>query len=236
MFNTNFLSMKIYKIFTILLSILLLSSCADLTQTGLTQLDNTTLKQKKCCKKGHVFAIRGFLGIWSRGMNTISYKAKDELHVASTSVGCVEQDRLADFIIKSYENHTLKPPIILVGHSFGADAVIDLSWNLYRKGIPVHLLIMTDPVVPKKIPPNVIHCYNVYKSHPMTDFIPAYRGIKVDAVDAGRTWVENVNLRTLPIDKDDVTHFNIDQYQPVQGMVLAEIQKEVLKTPDNQIE
>lgn len=218
--------MKTSKLFAALSLSLLLNGCADLTQCGMTRLDDHTLNPPKCTRKGHVFAVRGFLGIWSRGMNTISYRAENEMKVPSLSVGGVETSRLARFIVAKYNEHKLEPPIILVGHSLGADEVIDISWELYHAGIPVQLLLTTDPVMPRKIPPNVIHCYNVYKPH-WTDFIPFYRGIKVEAVDKSRTYLENVNMRQFPFDQEDVTHFNIDQYIPVQDMILSQIKKEL---------
>lgn len=210
---------------TTILSFFLISGCADLTQVRLTPLNNTILTQPHCvCHKGHVFAIRGFLGIWSTGMNTIAARTAGELHIPSTTIGCVEQGRLSRFIIQSFKEKQLTAPIILVGHSLGSDAIIDVAWDLYYAGIPVHL-VMTDPVMPRKIPPNVVHCYNVYKCHPKTDFIPIYRGVTVKAVDASRTKIENVNIREMSFDNDTITHFNIEKARPVQDMILADIER-----------
>lgn len=206
----------------------IVTGCADLTQAGFTRLDNTILVQPNCvCNQGHVFAIRGFLGIWSRGMNTIAWRTNHECNIPSTTIGSIEQSRLSQFIIKSYREGKLCPPIILVGHSLGSDDIIEIAWDLYPYHIPVALLAMSDPVMPRLIPPNVVHVYNLYKPHPLTDFVPIYRGVKVRAVDPSRTYVENVNVRKLAFDNERITHFNIDVVRPIQDMLLSEIRKTV---------
>lgn len=234
MLNYKLICLIIYRlaICFFLSTSLLLTGCADLTQAKLTPLDNSILIQPNCiCHKGHLFAIRGFLGIWSRGMNTISARAQNELHIPSTTIGSVERYRLTAFLIKSYKEGYLCSPIILVGHSLGSDDIIEVAWSLYAKGIPVYLLAMTDPVMPRRIPPNVVRCYNVYKCHPKTDFIPIYRGVTVKAINSSKTIVENINIRGMYFDNDTITHFNIEKAHPVQNMILNAVRRTMQECP-----
>lgn len=226
--KNHYFRLFIYRVIILLTFSFTTVGCADLTQAGFTQLDNSILYQDNCIhNEGHVFAIRGFLGIWSRGMNTISWRAKNEFHIPSTTIGSIEESRLANFIIRSYKEGCLHPPIILVGHSLGSDDIISIAWKLYYENIPIALLAMTDPVMPRPIPPNVLHCYNLYKPHPLTDCIPIYRGVRVYAIDPSRTYVENVDVRKLSFDNDRITHFNIDVVRPIQDLLLSEIRKTV---------
>ena len=98
---------------------------------------------------------------------------------------------------------------------------------LHESDIPVDLMILIDPNLPLAIPPNVKRCVNIFKSAPLRDAVPVFRGVRVRAVDARRTRVENIDLRTADpgFDTAAISHFNIASIRAVQDMALAEIAK-----------
>jgi hypothetical protein len=102
-----------------------------------------------------------------------------------------------------------------------------LSKLLNAGNVSVDLLILIDPTDPPTIPPNVRHCVNIFKSHPVVDDVPVFRGVKVRAADPNRTLIENIDLRTAQVgfDAKAINHFNIAKIEGVQDMVLAEIAK-----------
>lgn len=178
-------------------------------------------------RAGHVYCILGWLGIWSRGMDAIASRAQTELGVHAISLGNPEWRKLAGYIRNEYQARRLIEPLVLVGHSIGADDQVRVARALNDANVPIDLLLLIDPTVPPHIPPNVIRCVNLYKSHPVTDPVPAFRGVRVIADDPNRTLVENVNLRRTPVDFDvaAINHFNIAKIVGVQDMVLKEIAK-----------
>jgi pimeloyl-ACP methyl ester carboxylesterase len=113
----------------------------------------------------------------------------------------------------------------LVGHSIGADDQIRVAKRLNEWDVPVDLLILIDPTDPPAIPPNVRHCVNIFKSQPVVDYAPIFRGIRVRAADPSRTLVENIDLRRTMVgfDTQMINHFNIAKIKGVQDMVLTEI-------------
>ena len=117
--------------------------------------------------------------------------------------------------------------MVLVGHSLGGDDQIRVARLLGDAGITVDLMILIDANTPPSIPPNVKRCVNLYKSQPLRDALPVFRGVRVRATDPARTKVENVDLRTadLGFDTSHVDHFNITDVKAIQDRALSEIAK-----------
>ena len=81
--------------------------------------------------------------------------------------------RLKGWIIQEQQKGVLDgEPLVLVGHSWGADDQVRVAEMLGQNGIQVDLLVLIDPVTPPLVPPNVKRCYCIYKSHPVTDAVP----------------------------------------------------------------
>ena len=218
--------MYLSRLLAVLVSIFFLTGCVDISGRSAAQLAPMQPAQKsRFARKGHVYCILGWLGIWSRGMDVIAQRVDAELGVQATSLANQEWTKLASFVRTEHEAGHWSGPLILVGHSIGADDQVRVAKRLNQENVPVDLLILIDPTVPPVIPPNVRHCVNIFKSHPGLDTIPAFRGIKVRAADPARTLVENTNLRRTKVEFDTrvINHFNIAKIKGVQDMVLAEI-------------
>jgi hypothetical protein len=212
--------------FFVLLPIFVLTGCVDITGRSAAQLAPIqSAQESRFVREGHVYCILGWLGIWSRGMDVIAKRVDAELGVQATSLANQEWSKLAFFVRTEHEAGRWSGPLILVGHSIGADDQVRVAKRLSAAEVPVDLLILIDPTVPPVIPPNVKHCVNIFKSHPGLDTVPAFRGIKVRAADPARTLVENINLRTTEVGFDTrvINHFNIAKIKGVQDMVLVEI-------------
>ena len=218
--------MYLARLLFVFVSIFVLTGCVDITGRSAAQLAPIH-EESRFVREGHVYCILGWLGIWSRGMDVIAQRIDAELGVQATSLANQEWQKLASFVRTEHEAGRWSGPLILVGHSIGADDQVRVAKRLNQGNVPVDLLILIDPTVPPVIPPNVRHCVNIFKSHPGLDTVPAFRGIKVRAANPARTLVENINLRTIKAEFDTriINHFNIARIKGVQDMVLAEIAK-----------
>jgi hypothetical protein len=208
--------------------LLLLPGCVDITDRRAAQLEPMHPGQTGgFTRAGHVYCILGWLGIWSRGMDAIASRAQSELGVHAISLANPEWRKLAHYVKVEHDADRWTEPLVLVGHSIGADDQVRVARALSQAKVRVDLLLLIDPTVPPHIPPNVIRCVNLYKSHPVTDPVPAFRGVRVIAEDPSRTAVENVNLRRTDVgfDTSVINHFNIAKIRGLQDMVLAEIAK-----------
>ena len=133
--------------------------------------------------------------------STVWYKAND----------------LSTQIIKQYQSGKLTGPIILAGHSLGANEQIKVAANLARANIPVALLITIDAVSPLKIPPNVQYVLNIYKP----SLVPMFSGHKIQAEDPEFTHIDNLKVKDLAEVK--VNHFTIDKNSKIQQLMLQKI-------------
>src|SRR5581483_4215141 len=77
-------------------------------------------------------------------------------------------------------------PIILIGHSLGADAVIAVAQALDRNAIPVALAMLFDGTAPHAVPKNVAAAVNFTLQFDISPG-PAFRGT-----------IANVDLRNTP--------------------------------------
>jgi pimeloyl-ACP methyl ester carboxylesterase len=205
---------------------LVLGGCVDLThQPAVTLTPASTGNPAALRREGNVYFLRGWLGVWSRGLDVLARRATSELGVSAVSLGQPEWNKLANFIRAERLAGRRPGPLVLAGHSMGGDDQIRIAQLLARDGIKVDLLILIDPNAPPTIPPNVKRCVNFYKSQPGRDVVPIFRGVPVRAVDPVRTRVTNIDLRTSGASEDaqPISHFNISATTTVQEMVLAEI-------------
>ena len=216
------------RLLSVLVSIFFLTGCVDISGRSAAQLAPIQPAQEsRFAREGHVYCILGWLGIWSRGMDAIAQRVDSELGVQATSLGNSEWKKLASFVMTEHEAGRWSGPLILVGHSIGSDDQIRVAKRLNAGNVLVDLLILIDPDDPPKIPPNVRHCVDIFKSHPGVDYVPVFRGVKVRAADPKRTVIEDIDLRTAQVGFDTraIDHFNIAEIERVQDMVLAEIAK-----------
>src|SRR5215510_4773810 len=150
----------------------LATGCQGLKNGDLQQVQTTSTQPRV----GNVYLIRGLIGVFSTGMDTLS----DQLTAQGIQTHVYQDaqwDYLGQELVKTYKGKTQNSePLVLVGHSYGADDVVRVSRMLDAAGIPVDLLITVDATVPPNVPKNVKLCYNYFQST-STDFIPMFRGI-----------------------------------------------------------
>lgn len=170
-------------------------------------------------KKGEVHTMRGGLGIFSIGMNQLKELSAKQYDVAAKSTMWYNAGDVSSSIINDYYKHKAHRPIILIGHSLGANEQIKVARNLNAAGVPVDLLVTVDAVSQTIVPPNVKYALNVYKP----GYVPMFSGLKLRAVAPQKTVIENVNVDTL---KDvSVNHFTIDKDKVVQTLILDKVEK-----------
>jgi len=160
-------------------------------------------------------------------MDALANKIDTSIAVPCVSVANEEAPRLRVWLVREKNKGTIHEPLVLVGHSWGADDQIRVAQYLKRAGITVDLLVLIDPVTPPPVPTNVKRVYCVYKSHPATDAIPLWRGVPATVADPRLTPLVNIDLRTdyVGFDTSDITHVNIEKSEIVHDMVMREIEK-----------
>ncbi len=170
--------------------------------------------------KGEVYTMRGGLGgVFSTGMNELKDTLERDYKIKTASTVWYKSNQLSKKIIKDYHGSKHPGPIVLVGHSLGANEQIKVSETLLRAHVPVALLITVETVLPYKIPPNVQAALNLYTPSPV--FIPMFTGLKVRAEEPEFTSVDNIDVSHFK--NISVNHFTIDKNKEVQKIMLEHV-------------
>ena len=102
-------------------------------------------------------------------------------------------------------------PLVLVGHSQGANNVIAMAQELQTRKIQVDLLITLAPYVQDPVPANVVKAINFYQAGGW--------GAPLVAGPNFHGKISNVDMA----DEPTASHINIDKSPRVQAMILREV-------------
>ncbi len=157
--------------------------------------------------RAHVYLLRGLMNIFSLGMDTLS----EELNrhgVYATVHGYSDWPSLADRAAADYKAGK-EGPIVLIGHSLGADAVMEMAAYLGRKGIPVALVVPFDGTKSLAASDNVARVLNLtQRDYAYMRRGPGFRG----------------TLSSIDVSSDpSIDHINIDKSPRLHARVISEV-------------
>jgi thioesterase domain-containing protein len=156
-----------------------------------------------------VYFLRGWFGVFSTGMDAMAEELKGK-GIKAEAIGHLAWKATVTKIV-SERAAGKTGPLVLIGHSQGANNVIEMAQELEKKKIPVDLLITLAPYLQEPVPGNVVKAVDFYQvggwGAPLTG-AGNFRG-KISNIDmAGET---------------DASHVNMDKSAKVQSMILREI-------------
>ncbi|MGQ0635452.1 MAG: thioesterase domain-containing protein [Planctomycetaceae bacterium] len=140
----------------------------------------------------NVFVLEGIAGYWP-GCCAFERTLRAE-GIHPIMAFAEEYYPLAEFIADEKQSGRLEGPIVVMGYSLGANTAILLAERLQERGVDVDKLVLLECSYCDAIPSNVHECFNVYKSHPWTDWFPVFRGIPLEA-ESDQTQLVNYDLR-----------------------------------------
>jgi hypothetical protein len=159
------------------------------------------------------YLLRGFMNIFSLGMDDLAARIQAD-GIAATVANHADADTLVNEIVTRYQSGD-RGPIVLIGHSFGADAVIAMAQALDRYDIPVALVILFDGTAPHQVPANVTTAINFTQRFDIAPG-PDFRG-KLSNVD-------------LSYD-EGIDHFTIDKSPALQADAMNYVMRAATATP-----
>lgn len=201
--------------------------CLSLVNCYTTRVSPPNTLRSKDWSQARFYAMRGFMGIFSLGMDSISKKVHQELGIETTTLPYGQEEKLSNYLIQEYQSGRFRGPIILAGHSFGADGIIVVARRLNEKHIPVDLVLALDLTKIQTVPPNVKNFYNISSRKSIFDHVLPYGAPLV--AEGKHTNVVCVDLvQDKGIKRAD--HMNMHKLPAVQAY-LIDIIKAVIKKP-----
>ena len=156
-----------------------------------------------------VILLRGWFGVFSTGLDAIA-DALTAKGIRAEVTGHLSWKGTADEIMRERaEGKT--DALVLVGHSQGANNVIDMARVLEAQNVPVALLVTLAPYRQDPVPANVVRAINYYQS--------AGWGAPLTAGPGFRGKLSNIDVA----EDSTVSHINIDKSARIQAEIAREI-------------
>lgn len=173
-------------------------------------------------RQGNVYIMRGLIGCFSRGMDGLQEQL-DAAGVRSVVYQHTQSDEVARTIISRYRL-AAGEPLVLVGHSLGADDTVAIAQQLRDAGVKIDLIVTVDPVNVDPVPGNVRRAVDFYRTIPVVGLIPVLRGIPLKPEAGATVQVTNYDLADHPELRETLTnHFNIDADKKVWQAIMREV-------------
>jgi pimeloyl-ACP methyl ester carboxylesterase len=174
------------------------AACLALFAYALADISNeahgqATARAKLGLRSAHVYMFHGFMGV-SPGLDSVAGKIAQRgipVRIASH----VAASEFAQDAIKKYKTEGLRS-IVIIGHSMGGGAAIDMATRLGAAGIPVKLVVTLDLVGTSTAPKNVQRLINYY--------VPGGMGALVSRSSDARGNIQNIRES-----RPDVGHISI---------------------------
>ena len=109
-----------------------------------------------------VYLLRGWFGVFSTGLDGLAADLRSK-GIKAETVGHLAWRATVANIIKARNAGTLGA-LVLVGHSQGANNVIEMARLLEKEKIQVDLVVTIAPLLQDPIPSNVVRAINYYNS------------------------------------------------------------------------
>ena len=154
---------------------------------------------------GHIYLLRGLAGVFSTGLDVLDEKLVQRGYNATVH----PHDFYNSLAEEAARLQKSGSPIIIMGHSLGADAAIYMAEKMKTLGAPVALVVTFGPTTNLVAPSNVHQVVNYYTGSTLVSKGPGFRGS-----------ISNINLNSAP----DINHMNIEKSNRLHASVISKIQ------------
>ena len=162
--------------------------------------------------QGRVILLRGLLNVFSLGMDSLARKIRAKGMPAQVT-NFTNWRGFATVLVNQYRTDKSLTPVVIIGHSLGADSSVDMANYLGENGVPVRLVVTFDGVhAGHRVGRGIAEVINYYKSDGVGKTIQAGPGF------TGR--LTNVDVS----DRKGIDHLNIEKSPALHAEVLAKLQ------------
>lgn len=153
----------------------------------------------KITRTGEVYLLRGLANVFSRGMDTLGAKMV-RAGLDARVYNHAAWKELAANIVARAKRKQVSYPIVIMGHSLGANASTMMAKHLGDRGIPVEYVVAFDPTITTFVGKNVKRVINFYlpleDNRNMVRKAPGFKGV-----------LKNINVRGVR----GITHTTVEK-------------------------
>lgn len=155
---------------------------------------------------GHIYLLKGLAGVFSTGLDVLDQKLIQQGYSATVH-SYLSYEELAAEAARLQKSG--KGPIIIMGHSSGADAAISMAEKMKTLDAPVALVVTFGPTINLVAPSNVSQVINYYFGTVPVAKGPGFRGT-----------ISNVDLSG----DADINHLNVEKIERLHASVITRVQ------------
>ncbi|MFK5977278.1 MAG: hypothetical protein QM488_00130 [Rhizobiaceae bacterium] len=177
-------------------------------------------------RTGEIHLFRGLANVFSDGINVIGERMQRNGMDAKVYNHSHWRSVTDDIIARSKRLGGVSYPIVIMGHSLGGNASVQMAKYLGDRGIKVAKVIAFDPTITTYVGANIGDVRNYY--------IPKRDNENVVRKETGYTGrLENIDMTV----REGVDHFNIEKQIDIQTKIVKETlaltRSRRIKTPEN---
>ncbi|MCK0206879.1 hypothetical protein MWN33_02410 [Starkeya koreensis] len=161
--------------------------------------------QSSKSQQPRVYLLRGLANIFSLGMDDLAAKLNARGIKASVH-SYVDWEALSGYAVEQAATGKRPTPVIIIGHSLGADAAIYMGNKVSAAGVPVPLVVTFDPVNMTTASAKIGKVVNYYQAGGSGKPVSGPRVDNIDLTGSGQ-----------------LSHFNIEKAVDLHNRVIAMI-------------
>lgn len=156
-----------------------------------------------------IYLLRGLFNIYSLGMDSLAEKLRAQGY-SPTVTTWDSAPALAERIIARHRGGDNRQ-LVLIGHSLGSNATIQIANQLAQQNIPIDLIVTFDVTEPLVVPANVGRFINFYQRNGFGKVASPAPGFRGEFSNLDLTGDTNLN------------HTNIDESSQLQQFVMNRV-------------
>ncbi|MEP9388590.1 thioesterase domain-containing protein [Mesorhizobium sp. KR9-304] len=172
--------------------------------------DDTYAVAAKAAFQGDVYILSGGFSVFSAGLDKLRVELKEK-GVTASLVSYQGWRGVAQTIVEHRQKYG-RTPVVIIGHSLGANNAILIANALKKKGIRVDLIVSFAATAPMMVPSNVRNVVNFYFKSGGWGHV-----FKGESDFAGA--LNNKDMSTQP----GMGHFNLDDSPELHDQVVRNV-------------
>lgn len=162
-------------------------------------------------RTGEIYLMRGLMDVFSRGIDVMAAQMRRQgLNAINTSY--TEWETLAKDIVRRSKSRDVSYPIVIIGHSLGANDASKMASYLGDRNVKVSYVVTFDPTEPGYYGKNVGRVINYYLPN---------ENNKVYRRKGFKGVMKNIDVSDQP----DITHTTVEKDAKLQAGVISRIMK-----------